>query len=94
MKNEKTVRNKPFILKYECVLSHSVVSDSLQLHGLYVALQLPSSMGFSRPEYWSGLPFPTSEDLPYPGIEPASLALVGRFFTTKATISIPKGNQP
>ena len=62
-----------------------------------VALQLPSSMGFSRPEYWSGLPFPTSEHLPYPGIEPASLAspaLVSRFFTSKATISIPKGNQP
>ena len=30
-------------------------------------------MGFSRQEYWSGLPFPTPRDLPYPGIEPESL---------------------
>jgi len=29
-------------------------------------------MGFSRQEYWSGLPFPSSEDLPNPGIEPGS----------------------
>ena len=43
------------------------------------------SMGFSRQEYWSGLPFPSSGDLPDPGIEPASLmspALAGGFFTT------------
>ena len=31
-------------------------------------------MGFPRQEYWSGLPFPSSEDLPNPGIEPASPA--------------------
>ena len=35
-----------------------------------VAHQAPLSMGFSRPEYWSGLPFPSPEDLPNPGIEP------------------------
>ena len=42
-------------------------------------------MGFSRQEYWSGLPFPTPGDLPNPGIEPMSLAssvLAGGFFTT------------
>ena len=33
-----------------------------------------SVMGFSRQEYWSGLPFPPSGDIPDPGIEPASLA--------------------
>ena len=33
------------------------------------------SMGFSRQEYWSGLPFPSPEDLPDPGIEPGSPAL-------------------
>ena len=33
------------------------------------------SMEFSRPEYWSGLPFPSSRDLPDPGIEPLSPAL-------------------
>ena len=32
-------------------------------------------MGFSRPEYWSGLPFPSPGDLPDPGIEPESPAL-------------------
>ena len=32
-------------------------------------------MGFSRQEYWSGLPFPSPGDLPYLGIEPGSLAL-------------------
>ena len=40
-----------------------------------VAYQAPSSMGFSRQEYWSGLPFPSLGDLPNPGIEPRSPAL-------------------
>ena len=51
-----------------------------------VACQAPLSMGFSRQEYWSGLPPPG--DLPDPGIQPNSLrspALVGRFFTSSAT---------
>ena len=41
------------------------------------------SVGFPRQEYWSGLPFPTPEDLPSPGIEPTSPALAGAFFTTE-----------
>ena len=49
------------------VLSHSVVSDSLQTLGLY--LPGSSAWGFSRQEYWSGLPCPLPGDLPYPGIE-------------------------
>ena len=40
-----------------------------------VAHQALLSMGFSRQEYWSGLPFPSPEDLPKPGIKPASPAL-------------------
>ena len=40
-----------------------------------VAYQAPPSMGFFGQEYWSGLPFPSPEDLPNPGIEPGSLAL-------------------
>ena len=40
-----------------------------------VAYQAPRSMGFSRQEYWSGLPFPSPGDLPNPGIEPGSPAL-------------------
>ena len=53
-----------------------------------VARQAPLSMGFSRQEYWSGLPCPPPGDLPNPGIEPESLmspALAGGFFTTSTT---------
>ena len=52
-----------------------------------VAHQASLSMGFSRQEYWRGLPCPPLEDLPNPGIEPRFLrspALAGRFFTTSA----------
>ena len=48
-----------------------------------VACQAPLSMGFSRQEYWSGLPFPPPGDLSDPGIKLASPALAGRFFTPK-----------
>ena len=37
-----------------------------------VACQAPLSVGFSRPEYWSGLPLPSPGDLPDPGFEPMS----------------------
>ena len=40
-----------------------------------VAHQAPLSMGFSRQEHWSGLPFPSPGDLPNPGVEPGSPAL-------------------
>ena len=40
-----------------------------------VACQTPMSMGFSRQEYWSGLPFPSPGALPDPGIEPRSPGL-------------------
>ena len=40
-----------------------------------VACQAPQSIGFSRQEYWSGLPFPSPGDLPDPGIEPGTPAL-------------------
>ena len=55
-----------------CV-SHSVMSDSVTLR--IVTHQASLSMGFSRQEYWSVLPFPSPEDLPHPGIEPWSPAL-------------------
>ena len=55
-----------------------MVSDSLWVPWT-VAYQAPPSMGFSRQEYWSGLPFPSPGpspgDLPDPGIEPGSPAL-------------------
>ena len=40
-------------------------------------------MGFSRQESWNGLPFPSPEDFPDPGIEAVSPALAGGFFTTE-----------
>ena len=57
-----------------------------------VAHQAPLSLGFSRQEHWSGLPFPPPGDLPDPGIKPLSPAspeLAGRFFITE-----PSGKPP
>ena len=52
-----------------------------------VTNQAPLSIGFSRQDYWSGLPCPSQRDLPDPGIEPPliSPALVGGLLTTSAT---------
>ena len=61
----------------------SVVSDSAILRT--IARQAPLSMGFSRQEYWSGLPCPPPGDLPNAGIKPMSPALADGFFTTSAT---------
>ena len=54
-----------------------------------VARQTPLFMGFSRQEYWSGLPFPSPLDLPNPGTEPRSPAL-----QADALSSEPPGNKP
>ena len=48
-----------------------------------VAYQAPPSMGFSRQEYWSGLPFPSPGDLPDPGIEPGSPTLQADALTSE-----------
>ena len=48
-----------------------------------IAYQAPLSLGFSRQEYWSGLPFPSPGDLLYPGIEPRSPALWADALSTK-----------
>ena len=48
-----------------------------------LARQAPLSMGFSRQEYWSGLPFPSPGDLSDSEIESASSALAGVFFTAE-----------
>ena len=62
------------------LLSCSVVSDSLWPQKT-VAHQTPLSMGFSRQEYWSGLPFPSPGILPNPEIKPKTPVSAGRFFT-------------
>ena len=56
-----------------CLLSGSVVSESATPWS--AARQALLSMGFSRQEYWSGLPFAPPGDLPDPGIKPRSPAL-------------------
>ena len=55
------------VLMSRSVLSCSVTSDSLWPHGLYPA-RLPCPWGFSRQEYWSGLPCPPPGNLPNPGL--------------------------
>ena len=70
-----------------CVLS-CFSSVQLLVNLWTVARQAPLSMGISRQEYWSGLLFPSSGDLPEAGVESVSLmspAFVGGFFTTSAT---------
>ena len=64
-----------------CVCSG--ISDSVTPGA--IAWKFPLPMGFSRQGRWHGLPFPSPEDLPDPGMEPVSLmspALAGRFFTS------------
>ena len=55
-----------------------------------VAQQSPLSMGYSRQEYWSGLSYPSPEDLPDTGLNPflMSHALASWFFTTSATCEV------
>ena len=62
------IANIPNWWKWSC----SVMSNSLRPHGLY---QAPPSMGFSRQECWSGMPFPSPRDLPNPGLETGSSEL-------------------
>ena len=69
----------------ECVCTQAKLLQScLTLLGAHQTLL---SMGYSRQEYWSELPFPPPGDFPTQGITPASLTspvLAGRFFTTSA----------
>ena len=64
----KKRNNKPGVGVSRSVLSNSAIPWT-------VVGQAPLSTGFPRPECWSGLPFPSSGDLPDPGIEPGSPAL-------------------
>ena len=71
-----------------CVYAKSLSCVRLFVTAWTVARQAPLSTGFSRQEYWRGLPCPPPGDLPDSGIEPTSLACLasaGGFFTTGAT---------
>ena len=73
------------LVKYMCVCS--VAQSYLTLcDPMDCSPQAPLSMGFSRQEYWTGLPSPPAGDLPHPEIKPTSPvspALAGGFFTTE-----------
>ena len=78
--------NECRIMKVKEIVSCSVVSNSVT--PWTVAHQAPLSMEFSRQEYWSGLPCPSPEDLPDPGIEHRSPAL-----QADSLLSEPPGRQ-
>ena len=70
---------------YGVAKSQTRLNDWTKLNWTISPLSMvPLSMGFSRQEWWSGLPFPPPGDLPDPGITPVSPALAGRFFTTES----------
>ena len=73
---------------WQCEPAKSLQSCQLFATAWTAVCKASLSMGFSRQEYWSGLPCPPPGDLPNPGIEPISLmslALAGEFFTTSAS---------
>ena len=67
----------------ELLFSYSVVSYSFATPWT-IAHQALLAMGFSRQEYWSGLPFLPPGDLPDPGTEPVCPALTGGFFMAES----------
>ena len=91
----KTILRSPNLQKGDrSWISSSIAVAVLSHVQLFVApwtagCQASLSLEFPRQEYWSGLPFPPPGDLPNPGVEPASSALAGRFFTAE-----PPGKPP
>ena len=88
--NTFLVESLGIVFVYICIYIYIyiVVVKSLSRVQLFVtpwtaAHQAPQSMGFSRQEYWSGLPFPSPGDLPDPGIEPGSPALEADALTSE-----------
>ena len=75
----KTDKHLSLLLKKARSLSHVPLFATLWT----VAYQAPPSMGFSRQEYWSGLPFPSPGDLPDLGIKPGSPALEADALTSE-----------
>ena len=75
------VKASPFSFIGQELMPMSMLGFSVTFNTLQP--QVPLSMGLSRQECWSGLPFPPPGDIPKPGIEPSSPALAGGFFTTE-----------
>ena len=74
-----------------CVCTRSLSCVRLLVSSWTVACQTPLSRGFSRQEYWNGLPFLPPGDIPVAGIDPVFPALGGGFFfTTEPPLYINK----
>ena len=76
------------LIHLKCIYTYGREVKSLSRVQLFattwsVAYQAPPSMGFSRQEYWGGLPFPSPGDLPNPGIEPGSPAFQADTLTSE-----------
>ena len=83
-------------LKFLCIVLSCFSRVQLFVTPRTVTHQVLLSMGFSRQEYWSGLPCPPPRDLPHTGVEPASLrslVLEGGFCATNNADWIHKGSQ-
>ena len=78
-------RDGPLGYLFLQVLSNSFATPWTAAH------QAPLSILFPRQEYWSGLPFLSPGHLSDPGIEPASPALAGRFFTAEPSVRLWQG---
>ena len=79
-----------FIVVEECVVTLDPTALESKNNALFLKIRECEHKevglyfsGFSRQEYWSGLPFPSLGDLPNPGIKPTSPALAGKFLTTE-----------
>ena len=86
---EQGLESREYLLPGWICAKSFQLCPTLWLYVLYITCQAPLSKGFSRQEYRSGLPFPSPEDLPEPGVEAASLiysVLAGIFLTTITTI--------
>ena len=77
-----------------CACSQSLSCVWLFVTPWTVAHQAPLSKGFPRQEYWSGLPFPSSGELPDPGTELTSPTLASEFFTTQPPEKPSHANYP
>ena len=93
LSNPAALRSIPLVqIHYQFVYLCTELLSSANFKKIFatpwtLARQAPLFMGFSRQEYWGGLPCPPPGDLPDPGIEPASPARTGGFFTTEPPVS-------
>ena len=81
-KNQNVKKQKQYYNKFSGVGGSVAKLGPALVTPWTVAHQATLSIGFSRQEYWSGLPFPTPGDLPDPGIEPGSPALQADYLPT------------